>query len=239
MGELPELPHLTFSVDRAEYLFDDVKKQIETSPFAAKLRDIDSGLKELGLAVPSQELLDQVVPMSLKNLDSEKIFKSLGGLKLAKDILNFPLPQITGDELSVTHGVDRQTRSAWVKAKIDKHFDGDTKVLDIGPLKISVAGMQFFAQSDIQTALDGTRRATTLGRIKGDWKLAFGGQDLVTFRAVAIQYEGDAGFSFDVSPDRVELHPSLKFISDFANAFGEKVPRTSSSCATATASRPV
>jgi hypothetical protein len=41
---------------------------------------------------------------------------------------------------------------------------------------------------------------------------------------VTVQYDGNDGFGFDVSPDRVELHPTLKFISDFANKFGEKVP---------------
>jgi hypothetical protein len=63
IASVPELPHLTFNANRVEYLFDDVKKQIETSPFAAKLREIDSGLKELGLAVPVNALENELLPI--------------------------------------------------------------------------------------------------------------------------------------------------------------------------------
>jgi hypothetical protein len=46
----------------------------------------------------------------------------------------------------------------------------------------------------------------------------------VTFKEVTIKYDGADGFGFDVSPDKIELHPSLKFISEFVEQFKKDLP---------------
>jgi hypothetical protein len=223
MGELPALPQLTFNAARAEYAFDDLKAQIETSAFAAKLREIDSGLKELGLAIPTDKLLDQFIPMALKNLSSEAIFKNIGGLEWGKKIFNFTLPPLDKNNIKVTPGIDQETRTPWVKTRINADL-GAQDAFDIGPVRLAVRPLRVTGSSDVTVGADGTRRAITKSRITGDWVLNLSSQAMVTLRDVTIEFDGESGFKFDVSPDKVELNPSLKFISDIAKQFADSIP---------------
>ena len=223
VGELPSMPNLTFNATRCEYVLDDFKSQIETSPFAAKLREIDGGLKELGLALPCNQLMDQLIPMELKDLNASKIFKNLAGFEWGKKLFNFELPALHKDNIKITQGVDKQTRSAWIKSRVDANF-GRQKAFEIGPVELVIDSMNVFADSDVSIDTTGTRRAVTKSRMSGDWKLNFGGKELVKLRDVNVHFDGNAGFRLDVSLDKVEFDPSIKFISDIANQFGEKIP---------------
>jgi hypothetical protein len=84
--------------------------------------------------------------------------------------------------------------------------------------------MHVSGAKDVQLASDGTVTSSGFGKIKGDWILNFGGQDIVTFGDVSVNYDGNNGFTFDVNPSNIRLHPTLQFISDVANQFGEKIP---------------
>ena len=223
VGELPSMPNLTFNATRCEYVLDDFKSQIETSPFAAKLREIDKGLKELGLALPCNQLLDQLVPMPLKDLDASQIFKNLGGFEWGKKLFNFKLPALGNDNIKITQGVDKQTRSAWIKSRVDANF-GRQKAFEIGPVELVIDSMNVFADSDVSIDTTGMRRAVTKSRMSGDWKLNISGKELVKIRDVNVHFDGNAGFRLDVSLDKVEFDPSIKFVSDIANQFGEKIP---------------
>jgi len=223
IGSLPELPHLQFNADRVEYVFDDIKQQIETSPFAARLREIDSGLKELGLAVPVRQLLDQLVPDKLQNIDFNKIFRDLGGIDFRKLFRKFRLPELDNDNIKITHGIDKPTRSAWVKAVVTTSFKEPQEVFAAGPLSVQTAAMSLQAQTDVKVALDGQRTAETTGQMRSDWALDFSGARLVSFRDVTVTLDGGR-FHFDIRPDNIELHPALKFVSDIAKTIGEKIP---------------
>lgn len=223
LGEVPELPHLNFNTALAEYSFDDVKKQIETSPFAAKLREIDSGLKELGLAVPARALLDRIVPDSLENLDFNKVFKNFGGLDFQDFFKRFKLPNLGSDAVRLEHGVDKASRSAWVKAGVDADFREENTLFEFSSLAVRIANMELRARSDATIALGGERQSTTDAKLKGDWGLDIGGARLATFRDVTVRYDGSR-FDFDISPDKVDLHPSVKFVSELAKQFKDLTP---------------
>ncbi len=223
IGELPQLPTLTFNAERAEYVFSDLRQQIETSPFAAKLREIDGGLKELGLSIPTQELLDQIVPNSLKNVDFNKVFRNLGGMDFADFFKRFRLPEIHKDQLRVTHGVDKRTRTAWVSTRVDVQFNEEKSLFEVAGLAVTLAKMDMKAASDLSVGLDGEQSSRTEAKLKGDWGLLFSGARLATFRDVTVRYDG-AAFGFDIEPKKVELHPALKFVDEFAKRFAPKLP---------------
>jgi len=223
IGELPALPTLSFNAERAEYVFDDVKKQIDTSPFAVRLREIDSGLKELGIALPTRQMLDQFVPDTLKSLDFNRIFKNVGGIDFQDFFKRFRLPELGSDKIRITHGLDKATRSAWVTTTVNADFPEEQALFEFSSMAVRVARMQLRADSDIRIAADGQRRATTDGRFTGDWGLDFGGARMATFRDVTVSFDG-SGFGFDMSPDKVQLHPSLKFIEDYAKQFQDNLP---------------
>lgn len=223
IGELPQLPTLSFNAERAEYVFSDLRQQIETSPFAAKLREIDGGLKELGLSIPTQQLLDQIVPGSLKNVDFNKVFKNLGGMDFADFFKRFRLPEIHKDQLRLTHGVDKRTRRAWVSTRVDVQFAEDNPLFEVAGLAVTLAKMDMKAASDLSVGLDGEQQSRTEAMLKADWGLVFSGARLATFRDVTVRYDG-ASFGFDIEPKKVELHPALKFVDEFAKRFQPELP---------------
>jgi hypothetical protein len=223
IASVPELPHLTFNANRVEYLFDDVKKQIETSPFAARLREIDSGLKELGLAVPVNALANQLLPIEKYKGNFNKVFRDFGGIDFRKLLDKFKLPGINSENIKVVHGVDAATRTAWAKATVKADYPQANDLFAIGPLAVRMSGMSLRAQSDVRVALDGTRSTETTGQLRGTWVLNFKGAELVTFHDVTVTLDGGK-FHVNVAPNNIVLHPSLKFISDIAKKIGDKIP---------------
>ena len=73
--------------------------------------------------------------------------------------------------------------------------------------------------TSVQTAL-----SRTTASLRANWLLQGAGQALVTFREVAITYDGADGFNFDVSPDNIELHPSLKFVTEIVEKLQGELP---------------
>lgn len=223
IGDLPALPTLTFNAERAEYVFDDFKKQIDTSPFAARLKEIGEGLQDLGLTLPSRKLLDQFIPDELAGLDFSRVFNKVAGIDFAGFFERFRLPQFDKDGIKVLHGVDPASRTAWVKTSVKTRFERETSLLDFGSLAIKMKDILIDAKNDVRIHLDGKRETETYAKLKADWALEFSGSRLATFRQVTVTYDG-SGFDFDVAPANIELHPSLKFVSDFAKRFGESIP---------------
>jgi hypothetical protein len=222
LGELPSLPTLTFNADRAEYLFDDFRNQIETSPFAAKLGEIDSGLKGIGITVPCRELLDQLVPR-FDNLDFDQVFRNFAGIDFSGLLKGFRLPQMESEQVKITHGVDEAARSAWVTTKVNAFFPEERPLFEFAGLSVTFAQMKLLADSEVRVDLDGNRKATTDARLTADWGLQFGGAGLAKFREVTVRFDGSS-FRFDIEPSKVELHPALKFIDEFVKRFTPKLP---------------
>lgn len=223
LGELPELPTLTFNADRAEYLFEDLEKQITTSPFAAKLREIDGGLKQLGIAIPAHKLLDQVIPDELKNIDFNKVFRNFGAIDFQDLMKNFKLPNMRSDQVKITQGVDKASRSAWVITKVNADFAERQSLFEFAGLAVTLAKMQLRAESDMRMSLNGDRSSSTDALLRADWGLQYGGANLAVFREVAIRFDGSR-FDFDIEPSKVELHPALKFVDEFVKRFRPELP---------------
>ncbi len=222
VGDLPELPSLTFNAARAEYIFDDLKKEIETSPFAVRLREIDGGLKELGVAIPTSKLLDQFVP-DIGSFDFNQIYRNLGGVELAGMLQKFRLPELSGEQVKITHGTDAATRTAWVKARIQADYTGEQNLFELGGLAVNLSDLHLRGRSDVVIGLDGSRRSVIESAIECDWSLVFGGTQLIAFRDVKVAFDGRR-FDFNISPDKVELHPALRFINEIGKRLGEKIP---------------
>jgi hypothetical protein len=223
LGELPTLPTLTFNADRAEYIFDDFRKVIETSPFAAKLGEIDSGLKQLGIAVPTNQLLDQIIPNGLKGLDFNEVFKNFGAFDFKGLLEKFKLPSLKSEQIKITQGVDKVTRSAWVTTKVDAAFPEQQSLFEFAGLSVTLAQMKLRADSDMRIGLNGERSSRTDALLAADWGLQFGGASLAKFREVTVSFDGSS-FKFDIEPSKVELHPALKFVEEFAKRFQPDLP---------------
>ena len=223
LSDPPQLPQLTIRTDKLECVFDDLKDQIETSPFVARLRELDAGIKELGLALPSSELLGNIVPDSLKGVDFSKVIRN-AALDFEEFFKKFKLPDMPEGAIRVSHHVNPKTRSAQVKAEINHEFSSTESLFEISALSVDVRKPKLTATSNFEIGSDQPGKASTNARFSGDWILNMGGQPLVTFVDANVQYSDSAGFKFDIDPKKIEPHSALKFIGDILHGAMPEMP---------------
>ncbi|AGE94625.1 hypothetical protein PU088_001668 [Citrobacter farmeri] len=223
LSDPPQLPQLTIRTDNIEYVFDDLKDQIETSPFVARLREVDAGIKELGLTIPSCELNGNIVPASLRGVDFSQIVRNTA-IDFENFFKKFKLPDLPDDAIRISHHIDPKTRSASIKAVIDHQFTSTESLFEIPPLSLDVRKPTLVATSDVDISPSEATRTRTQALFSGDWILNFSGQPLVTFADARIQYSEASGFTFDLDPKNIEPHAALKFIGDVLRGAMPEVP---------------
>lgn len=228
VGELPNMHPLKFDIDVAAYVFDGKKPDIMMTPAIARLQQEGEALLEsLGLSVPCKELRDRIIP-DFTDFNFNEVFNKFAGMDLEGLFSKFKLPPLDSDKVKVSHGFDPKTRRAWANAKVDFAHASYEELFAFGPVSLGLQKMKFDAFTGIDTTVVGTTVQTptskTTASLRADWLLQGAGQSLVTFRDVAITYDGADGFDFDVSPDNIELHPSLKFITEIVEKLQGELP---------------
>jgi uncharacterized protein YjbJ (UPF0337 family) len=223
LTEPPELPQITINTEHIECVFDDVAKQIETSPFVARLREIDAGMKELGIAIPSREILDKMVPDSLKDIDFRDVMRNVG-IDFEDFFKKFKLPDMPTDAIKFSHHVDERTRTATGKVEIQHKFSSTEQLFDIATFSLDIRQPSIEASANFTLSASAAGKAQTNAKFGGDWILNFGGQPLVTFHGANVQYSDSAGFKFDLDPSKIEPHPALLFLSTVLKANAPKLP---------------
>ena len=223
LSDPPELPQLTIRTDHIEYVFDDLKDQIETSPFVARLREVDAGIKELGLAIPSYQLNGNIVPASLEGTKFSCVIRN-AAIDFEKFFAKFQLPNLPDGAIRVSHHIDPKTRHASVKAEINHQFDSTESLFALSALSLDVRKPTLVATSDVDISVDDATKSRTQALFSGDWILNFSGQPLVTFADARIQYSDATGFKFDIDPKNIEPHAALKFIGDILRGAMPELP---------------
>lgn len=231
VGNLPKLTPLAFDIDVAAYVFDGAKPEIKMSPAVAQVLTQGQELLEaVGLKVPCEQLFDKLIPDFAKDGEYKfsEIFKKFAGIDFSGLFKNFDLPKLTSDNVRVTHGFEKSTRRAWVDTNVAFDSQPYQDLFALGPVAVGLEHMALVAFSGVETRVVGTTVqqpvSKTNSSLTADWVLMGGGQRLVTFRQVALKYDGASGFDFGLKPDNVELHPALKFVSEFIANFKKKIP---------------
>jgi hypothetical protein len=228
VGELPNLNPLKFDIDVAAYVFDGKKPEILMTPAIAKLKqEGEELLDSLGLSIPCKELRDRIIP-DFTDFNFNEVFNKFAGMDMDGLFSKFKLPPLDSDKVKVSHGFDPKTRRAWANAKVDFEHSPYEELFSFGPVSLGLERMKFDAFTGVDMGLVGTSVQTapsrTTASLRADWLLQGAGQALVTFREVAITYDGADGFDFDVSPDNIELHPSLKFVTEIVEKLQGELP---------------
>ncbi|EGT4252516.1 hypothetical protein D8W73_00240 [Citrobacter amalonaticus] len=223
LSDPPQLPQLTIRTDNIECVFDDVKDQIETSPFVARLREVESGIKELGLTIPSRGLNGYIVPASLQGVNFSQIIRNTA-IDFENFFTKFKLPDLPDNAIRISHHIDPKTRSASIKAVIDHQFTSTESLFDFSALSLDVRKPKLVATSDVDISVGDATKTRTQALFSGDWILNFSGQPLVTFADARIQYSETAGFTFDIDPKNIEPHSALKFIGDVLRGAMPELP---------------
>jgi len=220
-GDAPVVPDLKFNRDRMAYFFDDLRSEVMTSPAAALLNRAGEDLKALGVRIPTQSLLDRVVPDELQNFDVSKIFSDLGGLKFADMFPDLKMPQISNSNIRVSHRFDKATQTGWVHADLDVPFSGRAKVFAYGPVELYLQSAALTATADVSARLGQSPQQEVHGEISGDWQMTLGGTLIMTFVKTSLSFDHTGKLHFDISADRVKLDPSLEWLSDLVAALSD------------------
>jgi hypothetical protein len=230
VGALSDLTPLTLDIDVAAFAFDGKNPEIRMSPAVAQVLTQGQELLEaVGIKVPCERLLDQLVPDlgTPGEYKFSEIFKKFAGIDFNGLFQNFDLPKLTSDNIRVTHGFEKSTRRAWVDTNVAFDSQPYQDLFALGPVAVGLEHMALVAFSGVETLVVGTTVqqpvSKTHASLTADWVLLGGGQRLVTFKQVALKYDGASGFDFGLKPENVELHPALKFVSEFIANFKKKV----------------
>lgn len=229
VGALPTVTPLEFGIDCAAYAYDATVRRIEMTPVLAYLRrEGDEALEALSTVTPHSALLDQLELDTVKDLKFSDVFGKFAGMNFDGLFPAFRLPELTSDHIKITHGFDAKLRRAWVNATVAFPHPERENVFDIGPIALGVENTSFQAFSGVEVDTQGSSGTAPTTRthatLMADWLLDAGGQTIVRFKRVSLTYDGVKGFDFNVDPHDIELHPGLKFLTDFIARFSDAVP---------------
>jgi integrase len=223
MGDPPRVPKLDFERSKIGYYFKEVAPDIDLTPVISVVNqgaEVLERLKQLGVKLPTRAALEQLLPAELKNFDLSQIFPNFAGLDLSNLFAGLKIPSGVGnDNVKVTHGLDGQTRRAFVRADVNFPITELTTLFTIGPLSVQLPRANFEATSKIDAGLNGEVRRKVQGKITGDWQIVMSGAVLVKFRNTELFFDDSGGIRFSIKSQNIELSGVLTFISDAMKKF--------------------
>jgi hypothetical protein len=232
-GEPPKVPQLDFDRNNLAYFFKENGGLLDVTPVLTRVNQVASlaaqagsildHLKPLGISLPSKQVFDQFIPPSLRDFDISTILPSFAGMDLKNLFSGLKMPLgIPSDAVKVTHGLDPQTRRAFVRAEIKFDTTEVATLFTIGPVCLQLPRAHFEATTLVDAGLDGVVKRKVNGKITGDWRLGISGQPLVIFKQTTLTFDDSGGIRFNVSPENLELPGVLKFVSDALGSFTSK-----------------
>jgi hypothetical protein len=223
-GPPPAVPNLAFDRPEVAFFYKEAQRFVDVTPILARVNQAQQAadaLKALGVRLPTKQLLNDLVPQPLEDFDLRKIFPDFAGLKLDNLFPGLKMPPIANDRVRISHGVDVQTRRAWVQAVIDNvQISKPATLFAIGPVELSVPKSNFTALTRFEAAQGEAPKRQISAKITGDWEVKIGGQSMILFRDTELSFDDAAGLKFRIDPSRIQLNGILTFVSDLLNQLG-------------------
>ena len=171
-------------------------------------------MASFGVAMPVRELAEELVPDALQDFDLSRVFPDMAGMKLPGLFKDFKFPSVGAqtDAIKVKHGFDRQTRTAWLDAKLDVPLGRPAEVFALGPVNFKLNSGAFAASARVEAPLQGKITQASRGKVSGDFALTVVGWRVVNFKDTKLTFDEQGNVKFDISPDRVELSDALQFL---------------------------
>jgi hypothetical protein len=218
-GKLETPPGIAYVFPRATDL------KVLTSPLIGlpamlRLPTAPDGLSAMRLAVPSDRLLRGLLPVALDTFTIDKVFKNFAGLDFAGLFPAIKLPSTATDNVRITHGIEAQSRQAWLQADVDVDLPPDTTIFAIAGVTVRLQKGGFHAQARFVAEAGASPRQTTAARIVGNLDLQVGGFDLAVIEDAAINFGEGGRLTVKISPDKVKLQSVLSFLADLLSSFG-------------------
>lgn len=221
-GHPPEVPNLGFDRERVAYFYKELDQAIGLTPVLSRVKQasaVADELKSIGIALPTERILDKLVPPDLSNFSLSEILPNVAGMDLSNLFSGLKMPEMGNDNVKVMHGFDPQSRRAWVESKVGVEIREPATVFSIGPVTLSLTSALFAAEVRFEAAPNEPPKRLVKGRIRGTWELIIGSIALVRFRDTELRFDDSGNFRFDISPLNVELPDILSFVSEFLKSF--------------------
>lgn len=216
-GDPPQVPKLDFNRAATAFLYGDPKDAIDITPVTAWFDQVGGDLKALGIRLPTDRLLDRLLPHpDLPTIDLGKLLPDFAGLKLDRLFRGLKAPAGAGEGVRVTHGLDKQRQRVWAEAVVDVEMESRADLFAFGPLALRIHRGHLDAVARLEISKSGQVERRANAKLLGDWQLDFGGQTLVTFRRTTLELDENGQTRFDLSPERMEMAPALRFLTDLA-----------------------
>lgn len=211
-GSTPSIQNLGFSLPNAAYFFGQLVPNVNLTPVLTAVKSLVPNLSPLSTQVPSFSLSDRALPVPhLPSFDLNNIFPDFAGLKLSNLFPALKMPAGSSDAVKVTHGLDTQSKTAWVQADIDLKTD-NAMIFSLGPMALQIVSPRFTSTVRAQAGSNGQVSKQASGAITGDWQLLIGGSPMITLVSTSITFDNGGKLHVNVSPDRVQLSAALSFV---------------------------
>lgn len=223
-GKPPEVPNLTFDRPQLAYFYEKLSDRVDITPVLSRVAQANQAvetLKPLGIALPTEALRDKLLPPDLKNFKLSDILPKFAGLDLTDLFSGIKMPDMSNDNLRISHGLDPQARRAWVEADVKVQFTEEATVFSIGPVILRLKAALFDAKVIFETTIGQPPKKTVYGRIKGDWELIVANIPVVIFKETELRFDESGKFRFNLSPANVELPEIMSFVSEFLKSFSD------------------
>lgn len=198
----------------------DALRSISTTPIIGRLKELNANLNALGVNLPISGLAEKFLPdISLPKFDLNNIMRDLGGANLTGLFKGLKMPKNLSDAVKISHGVDKESMRAWVKADLPPTALTDpgkrTPVFSLGPVTVSVEGAIFEAHVSMEAQMEGRTQKDARGSITANWILA-AGMELVAFDKTKLLF-ANGKMDFKIEPQNVRMSGLLRILSDVAN----------------------
>ncbi len=222
-GGAPVVQQLGFNIQQLGYYFGNLPQGVGVGvrPIAALLNRVGDDLKGLGLRLPTRGFLDKVVPDNLPTFDFSDVIPDIAGLKQLLQSAGFDTN--SSQYITVTHGVDVQSRRAWAHAHLNNMpllpkngGDGVTLFELPGLMRVQLKSGYLSADADASVAANGQVQRRISGSVFGDWAVIWEKPEteLVTFDKTTLMFDESGHLSFDIGMDRIHLNEALSFITN-------------------------
>ena len=211
----PEIAALKSDIDRIRSNFDEASAIIKTTRATALFNHLGDELKALGLSLPFDSIGERILPADLSNFDLAKVFSHFGGANLSGLLNGFKVPSGVADAVRVTHDFDKKLARAWVQVDIDAPMPGRRTLFSLEVFKADLVDMRLTGTVRLEASKDSdTVSETGFGRLVADLDMVAGGQSLVTFQQIALNFSKERGLKVEFDPTRIRLNPGFRFIQD-------------------------
>lgn len=217
LAEGPVTDALRASRERIGYYFHQSEVGVMLTRASAMFNELQGDvLNALNVDMPFDRLTDRL-KACVGDMMVRDLFPSLAGIDMTYLLPDLNVP-LEGDDqyewLRLQHGFDKDRLRAWAKVTIDKRFESDATLFDLGPVKLRLLKPLFYGMSDIIIEKDKPRTQKTSAKLDADFEMSLNGHPVVTLRRGTLSFDESGKLDFQLDANDIELAAELKFITE-------------------------